>query len=414
MRVGIFPHSVLGVVMLSSMYIEHHIFHLIDDAKELRNHQLYDEIKAEVNKQNQPFSGGVDWEVVAKKCTLLASKSGLDLLLSCYYTVAAAKLHGVVGLANGLELLSTSLLISSHESKNANKRKELIEWVSGCVIDEIKRIKPGYERLRDLYRCERYCEQIDKICMNKQPEHVANMDSLAYVIFEHIDRLEIENRTQHKITLTPEHQTPSSATPTTSTKWYQYALLVIMSVFMTYWLVSSRYHFEPAPYAYSAFMSNKSLSVKDSRLLNDYISNRKAKDLSWLGDTPQLQDKNLSKLATIGNDKNIAQFKQRWLMNKDENIEAVDLLVKRFDTLRTQLFNVNAKLQNTDLKSLRADMLPVVQITKSLSPIYARIGYIERLLKQGDKQRARKELNILNERLKAISWKVIQLNDAFS
>lgn len=394
--------------MLSSVYVENHLFHLVDDAKELRNHQLYDEIKAEVNKQSQPFSGGVDWEVVKKKCALLAAKSGLDLLLSCYYTVAVAKLHGVVGLADGLELLSASLLMSTQESKNANKRKELIEWVSSSVINEIKRLKPGYERLRDLYRCERYCEQIDKICMDRQPEHVANMESLAYVIFEHIDRLEIENRMQQKIMLSPEHQVPSS------TKWYQYALLVIVSVFMTYWLVSSRYHVEPAPYAYSAFISNKPLSVKGARLLNEYISNREAKDLSWLGDTPQLQDKNLSKLATIGNDKNIAQLKQRWLMNKDENIEAVDLLVKRFDTLRTQLFNVNAKLQNTDLKSLKADMLPVVQITKSLSPIYARIGYIERLLKQGDKQRARKELNILNERLKAISWKVIQLNDAFS
>ena len=54
------------------LYIEHRIFNLVSDSSALRKNHIYDDVKAEINKQSSPFSGGTDWEAVKKKCTLLS------------------------------------------------------------------------------------------------------------------------------------------------------------------------------------------------------------------------------------------------------------------------------------------------------------------------------------------------------
>ena len=56
-------------------------------------------------------------------------------------------------------------------------------------------------------------------------------------------------------------------------------------------------------------------------------------------------------------------------------------------------------------------MNSVTKVGKSLSPIYARVGYIEQLLKAGDNEKAAKELAILQQRLDALIWKFYQLEE---
>lgn len=391
--------------MSVSVYVEHRLFHLVNDSDEIRKSHVYDEIKGEINKQNSPFSGGTDWELVKNKCTLIADKSGIDLLLCCYYTVAITKLQGVTGLANGLELLAASLLVSLTDNKNSNKRKELIEWVNNSIIKEIKLLKPSYEKLRDLYRCERYCEQIDRTFTEKQPEYVANMDGVAYVIFEHIDRLEIQYRSQEKLAAT----VPSTIHKP-KLKWHYYVLVILITALTTYQLSLLLSKQSPIHYIQSNFLPNKPLEREQREELNQYIDTMATDSLNWLGETPAQQDETINKLAfLLGDEERIDLLRKQWLLEKKESIEAVDSMVNKFDLLRTQLSNINVRIQKSHLNSLKNDMNAVEKVSKSLSPIYARVGYIEQLIKVGDDEKANKELNILQQRLEGLSWKVSQL-----
>lgn len=391
--------------MSSCIYIENRIFNLVSDSSTLRKSHIYDDVKSEINKQNSPFSGGTDWEVVKTKCTLVAEKSGIDLLLCCYYTVATTKLNGIVGLANGLELLLYSLILSSKDLKNANKRKELIDWVNSCTIKEIKLLKPNYEKLRDLYRCERYCEQIDQIFTETQPEYVANMDGIAYIIFEHIDRLEIQYRSKEKI---------ASVRPLSeqkvAVKWHHYVLFLLLVSFIVYQFLLPTNRLDPNHYIQSITLPEEPLDQEQREELNHYISNMENQSLTWLGETPNRQNENIKKLEfLLGDEEQVALLRQQWLVERKESIEAVNEMVDKFDSVRTQLSNVNLGIQKSNLNSLKSEMSTVTKVGKSLSPIYARIGYIERLLKSGDNERAAKEFAILQKRLDALYWKAFQL-----
>ncbi|WP_027695693.1 type VI secretion system ImpA family N-terminal domain-containing protein [Vibrio litoralis] len=393
--------------MSSCVYIEHRVFNLVSDSSALRKNHIYDDVKAEINKQNSPFSGGTDWEAVKKKCTLLSEKSGIDLLLCCYYTVATTKLNGIVGLANGLELLLSSLIVSTKDLKNAHKRKELIDWVNSCIIKEIKLLKPNYEMLRDLYRCERHCEQIDQIFTEKQPEFVANMDGIAYVIFEHIDRLEIQYKSKQKVA---EISPPSEQK--VAVKWHYYVLALLLTSFVAYQFLSPPNRLNPTLYIQSNALPEKPLDQQQREALNHYISNMANNSLAWLGETPNRQNENIKKLEfLLGDEERIALLRQQWLVERKESIEAVNEMVNKFDSVRTQLSNVNLGIQKTHLNSLKSEMNSVTKVGKSLSPIYARVGYIEQLLKTGDNEKAAKELAILQQRLNALIWKVDQLEE---
>ncbi|WP_089139025.1 type VI secretion system ImpA family N-terminal domain-containing protein [Vibrio rumoiensis] len=396
--------------MSTNVYVENRIFNLVSDSDLIRKSHIYDDIKAEINKQNAPFSGGTDWESVKNKCTLMAEKSGMDLLLCCYYTVAVTKLHCVAGLANGLELLSASLIISSAEDKNANKRKDLVEWVNNSIIKEMKLLKPNYEKLRDLYRCERHCEQIDSIFTEKQPSHVANMDGLAYIIFEHIDRLEIQYKS-HKSTgvVLP------AAVNRTKTKWHYYILVILVTALITYqvsFLLTKQPVLPIHDLQFNALPAPPLAAEKRQALSQSLSDNMSNHSFSWLGNKPKQQQENIEKLESlIGDDQNIALLKQQWLAQKKESIESVNAMVDKFDGLRTRLSNVNLSIQKSQLNSVKKDIDSITKISKSLSPIYARVGYIEQLLKSGENEKAGKELGILQQRLEALTWKVAQLDE---
>lgn len=393
--------------MSSCVYIEHRVFNLVSDSSALRKSHIYDDVKEEINKQNSLFSGGTDWETVKTKCTLLAEKSGIDLLLCCYYTVATTRLNGIVGLANGLELLLSSLMVSTKDLKNANKRKELMDWVNSCIIKEIKLLKPNYEMLRHLYRCERYCEQIDQIFIEKQPEYVANMDGIAYVIFEHIDRLEIQYRSKQKVAAIP----PPSEQKVT-VKWHYYVLALLLTFFVAYQFLLPSNRLDPTRYIQSNVLPEKPLDQEQREALNYYISNMANNSLAWLGETPSRQNESIKKLEfLLGDEELVALLRQQWLVERKESIESVNDMVNKFDSVRTHLSNINLGIQKTNLNNLKDEMNSVTKVGKSLSPIYARVGYIEQLLKAGDNEKAVKELAILQQRLDGLTWKVDQLKE---
>ncbi|AGH81617.1 hypothetical protein PCNPT3_08395 [Psychromonas sp. CNPT3] len=174
-------------------------FKLVLDEAQLRGSALYEQIRNEINRRFRPFSGGPDWEKIRILCERVGASEGVDLLVSIYYTVAAVKTQGLLGLANGLELqvaVNNAFLASSEFP--AQRRVELYTWMISRVAPEIRILKASPEQLRELYRCERACQRLYAMLEKHQPDHVPDIESIAFLVFEHIDQLET-HRISHLI-----------------------------------------------------------------------------------------------------------------------------------------------------------------------------------------------------------------------
>lgn len=168
-------------------------FKLVLDETQLRGSTLYEQIRSEINRRFRPFSGGPDWEKIRVLCERIGASEGVDLLVSMYYTVAAVKTQGLLGLANGLELqvaVNNEFLDSSQFP--AQRRAELYTWMISRVVPELRTLKVSQEQLRELYRCERACQSLYTMLDKYQPDHVPDIESVAFLIFEHIDQLETQ------------------------------------------------------------------------------------------------------------------------------------------------------------------------------------------------------------------------------
>lgn len=393
--------------MSNAVYINHKKFYLLADSELVRRSDIYDEIKLEINKNSSMLSGGTDWEKVRSQCTLLAEKVGIDLVTSCYYAVAAVKSQGLTGLANGLEVIASSLMNVPDDVKSLNKRKELVEWFNASVIKEIKLFSPSYEKLRDLYRCEQFCEKIDKAFLDQSPQVVGMMDNLAYVIFEHIDRLEMQYRKNNHFIDNHVVQEKSSKLKTSLVTALVTLLLCCLFAY-AYWL--THLQFNPKDYVYSAASDERSLSPNEREAVKGYISTLEAPSLNVFGHRRFEQDINLQALeAKFPNDETIASFRRQWVDERLLALDSVNKMTHKFESARNQLANVNLKVQKTNLKSIKNEIESVTKIAKSLSPVYARVDYIEQLILKGEYKMAREELDILTQRLAALDWKQYQL-----
>ncbi|MEI6859667.1 MAG: type VI secretion system ImpA family N-terminal domain-containing protein [Shewanella sp.] len=170
-------------------------FKLASNPKSLREQPLYQEMRAEINRRNNPLSGGTDWAKVCRLAQELANTSGADLLTSAYYVSAASKTQGVSGLASGLELmLSIVSYCSETEAMATDKVTEIINWAVTKVIPDLKKMAATPANIRDWYRCEFACQQLFELLKQKQPQQVPNLDVLGYVIFEKLDHIEVLQR----------------------------------------------------------------------------------------------------------------------------------------------------------------------------------------------------------------------------
>lgn len=85
------------------------------------------------------------------------------------------------------------------------------------------------------------------------------------------------------------------------------------------------------------------------------------------------------------------------------SLARADEMVERFSHVRTQVANMAKQYKGTAGYSSLATM---ETYAVSLSPVYGRIEYIERLLRQGQQADAEQEFDILTERLKDLHWKL--------
>ena len=165
----------------------------IDNEKVLHNSEIYQSIRNEINRLNNPNYGKVDWEKIKKLCEILGGNEGLNFLCTIYYSTALVKCQGVVGLANGLELQLKALShFSKYTSFNIEKNAELYRWMVDLIKNDLYEITFDSSCSIYVYRCEHACKNIYELFLNIAPKNVPDLEVISFVIFDYIDFLEKE------------------------------------------------------------------------------------------------------------------------------------------------------------------------------------------------------------------------------
>ncbi|SHG08791.1 type VI secretion system ImpA family N-terminal domain-containing protein [Vibrio gazogenes] len=217
--------------MSPRLLIENTPFILTAEQEELHNHTLYQAVKKEIYRERSPFAGGTDWELVKQNSEQLAQVTGLDLAMCVYYSIACLKLDGLRGYTNGLELMYGCLVSLKDEIKESDKYIErLFHWANAQALIELQNLRASYEILRELYRCEQLCDRISYLLQSERPGVKADFESIGYIIFEQIDRLETCYQVALKRREFTENGRPAAVVQVTKpgTSWWKLALMFVL------------------------------------------------------------------------------------------------------------------------------------------------------------------------------------------
>lgn len=346
-------------------------FNLASDFIKLRNSAAYQQMRVEINRRDNPLSGGTDWEKIHQLAEQISLGLGADLLTSAYFVTAASKTRGVRGLASGLELMLSVISYSAELTQIPNEKiADIINWAVTKMTPEIKKMTVTSNNVRDWYRCEYSCQKLFELITQKQPQQVPNLDVLGYLIFEKIDRFET-----NKVTVP---HLPASHQDHPRVKAKRLPILVICSLISVGCIVSSYltmiYHKQVIDALPSWVYQPQNVERSIAQRIDDVFS--------------------LSQQATSVS---IYPEQVNLLVELDNNYQ-------RFANVRTILANLS--LLAMDLPSSRAKVqqasLVLAQYASSLSPILGRTYYIDDLLKAKEYARADIELSQLNNHLKAL------------
>ncbi|RTZ16421.1 type VI secretion protein [Vibrio aquaticus] len=354
--------------MSNSVLLERQIYTITNDSKIIRNHPSYQKVRDEINGRNNPLTGGTSWNVVLKQCEQLASGPGLDLMMSGYLTLAKLKVEGISGYADGLELLMRCLTIMpSPDVKSAKMRKELLDWVNHQSLSELKSMRPTYEQLKDLYRSEQLCGRIYRWLEIEQPQYLVDYETIGFILFEHVDRIETQFHTALKQNKAAQHVDEQREKQRFKKGLTFGALLTLLVV-------------GAASFGFVYFTSPHYLSVVDI--------NRQQGDDS----RAETQDEELIQQEQLA----LAQ---------------TDKLVERFLAARTKMANLSLLSEQGRWAEISKESKAIENYANSLSPIYGRLTYVESLIETEQWSMAHAELDILVDRLDSLGWAVASLKE---
>ncbi len=391
--------------MATHIYIDQHIFAVRSDSTLLRQDEKYQQIKEAINSRSNFLFGTTQWEEVYEKCTSLGIESGLDFLTACYFSVASLKMAGLKGFADGLELMLAcyieELQSIQNEDLEQHRKKETIEWMVAKVITDLKVLSPTKEMLRDLYRSERALQELYELCEKYQPQHLPNIEAVAFVIFEYIDDIETQYAKSNVSPSRPDF--PPTPEPPRKGRWGLTLGLVSLCAVMAlgYW----QYHSQSA-WFYELF--NLKRQPSDSERLTE-LSQQMTYSVLHTGPAEESLQQQINQAAAGATD-NDTQAKFQALTEKlaQHNAEQKTLLsneLERFYSARTGAANLLNNLKRTHSVQVGA----LEGYILGLSPVYARLDYIEQLINQGRYQEAEKELQVLDSRVSRIARRMGQI-----
>ncbi|WP_368484170.1 type VI secretion system ImpA family N-terminal domain-containing protein [Vibrio hepatarius] len=363
----------------------------------LRENDTYHKIKDSINSRTSFLFGVTHWEEVHEMCTSLGTTDGLDFLTSSYYSVASLKVLGLKGLADGLELMLACYAQDiEHKELTSHRKKEMIEWMISKVLSDLKVANPNKDSLRDLYRCERALQELYELCKRYQPQELPNIESVAFIIFEYIDTLEtagskvsvVDNAQKITRTQKPEPNRLRRKSYLKKTLTFATTFSVLVA---GYWLYN--------PHAFDEFLGTSKNTSQDLMVLMKQQMNQSIlqSNTDWVKAVPEIE------VFSSNNEETQKRFETQREQLKQYSAEQSKLLneeLERFYLARTSAANIAKQMLASDANSASAKTLESYVL--SLSPIYARLDYVENLIEQGSYREAEKELLILDSRVTRI------------
>ncbi|MFT5236116.1 MAG: type VI secretion system protein VasL [Shewanella sp.] len=361
-------------------------FNLASDLTELRNTDAYQHMRVEINRRNNPLSGGTDWEKVHRLAQQISSGLGADLLTSAYLVAAASKTQGVNGLASGLELMLSVVSYSSELTQLPNEKvAEIINWAVTKVTPEIKKMAVTSANVRDWYRCEYSCQKLFELITQKQPQQVPNLDVLGYLIFEKIDLLET-NKVSPPLNIASNNIASNPVQNKAKTR--PFPLLAVSCLLLIGCLISG----------YLSVIYHEQL--RDKLPLWLYQESRLYQGFEINAEPESSVAQRIDEVFSMPPQEPLVSIYPEQLSLLIE----LDKNYQRFANARTIMANVSQLAQDLpgNTAKVKQETLAVAQYASSLSPILGRTYYIEDLLAAKEYSRAEIELNTLDSQLKGL------------
>lgn len=399
---------------------------LAENSARLRDSPDYRKIRSEINRRFNPLAGSTDWNKVRELCENVATGEGADLLVAIYYTVASTKTQGLPGFANGLELQVAALRAPGDENMPSSKRAELYRWMLGRIGEEIRTIRPGIEQLRDLYRCERALEAIDRNLSKNSGEKVEDLDVLGYTVFEHIDRLERQMKGVEIASAPVDFVVKKQ---NASAKVFigggllgavaLYGLLEVQGSADTPLTALTTPVTEPNvvtledAQAVRAEFGSLALKEYQAQLLPSYVNKVSALTAANIGDQYVTGLEYAESLQHLFPDTAEAEQVAKSITLWQSGLLAeFDAMNERFETARTRAANISLHAQNDHVDQVQALAKGLENYAISLSPLIGRLSFAEKLINEGEPEKAQAELDIVDKQLKAITMKKMAVQKA--
>ncbi|MCE0559229.1 type VI secretion system ImpA family N-terminal domain-containing protein [Motilimonas sp. E26] len=393
---------------------------ITEDEAKLKAEDQYQTIRSEINRKFTPLSGRIDWDKVATLVLKLGQQQGLDLLLSAYFCIAKTKQQGLAGLTCGLEVLSFTFNSRWDSwSLPLDKRVDLINWTIAQCVDDVKGMTVDANLLRELYRCERALSDLAQAFEQSPELKMPHLDSLGYLIFEHIDRLE-------KPVVKAKQTTQVVTKKVVRWGWLKLGIGLVGGFLLTL-PAAVPFYTTPtvqdwlAPWQRVPTLLGKadtklviaSFSERDlaankaniTRLYQQKITQLMALDTH----STQLEAEQLaSSLAYLfPEDPSLKLQHQEIKAEQIKQLDQLNKLHQRFAASRTVMANLEQKSQQLKAvpAAIKQDIKQLHRYAISLSPILARAYYLDELLERGETNKAEQELVELETYLSGLQLK---------
>ncbi|WP_075182400.1 VasL domain-containing protein [Pantoea sp. 1.19] len=159
----------------------------------------YAALRDEMHKLTHPARPDVNWRYVEQRCLSLFEQNGVELQTAAWYTLARTQLAGLVGLNEGLAIV-TALI--SHQwgalwPQPVHARLAILSSLSQRLQQRMRTLPLSYGDLGQLYRAERSLNELGEVLQRLELKHLSQLDTLRTLMHNSAVRLENSDRSSH-------------------------------------------------------------------------------------------------------------------------------------------------------------------------------------------------------------------------
>ena len=137
-------------------------------------------LRDEINKLTHPARPDIDWQKVEQLSLALFRNNGIELQTLAWYTVARVRNTGLMGLAEGSELLEA--LLAYHWTtlwpQQTHARIDVLAWLSTRLQQELRTLTLSYADLAMVYRVEQSLKQTCEVLQRLELKALSKMEAI--------------------------------------------------------------------------------------------------------------------------------------------------------------------------------------------------------------------------------------------